>query len=313
MNKKCISIVIPAYNEERNIVRVYDAITSQWDASFVAQYDLEIFFVDDGSTDDTIHEISALAKRDARVHFIEFSRNFGKEIATTAGIHHCSGDACIMMDADLQHPVEILPQFVKRWENGFEVVIGVRKTSKSDKWIKRCGGRVFYRIMQAISVVPIIPQATDYRLLDRIVIDAFNQLPERNRITRGLIDWLGFRRTTILFDAQERCVGKANYSTWKLFRLATTSVISMSMLPLRLTGYLGIIIVVMSSILGAVMFLDRYVTDWGMHFSGTAILATITLFLIGIVLIAIGLLAFYVEHIYNEAQGRQMYIVRRKI
>jgi dolichol-phosphate mannosyltransferase len=258
-------------------------------------------------------EIKKLVKEDGRVRLLEFSRNFGKELATTAGINHCRGDACIMMDADLQHPVEILPEFIRRWqEEGIEVLIGVRKNSKSDSFIKRWGGRIFYKIMRMISEVPIIPQATDYRLLDRQVIDVFNQLPERNRITRGLIDWLGFKRRLLYFEANERLRGAASYSTFKLIKLAITSVISLSLFPLRFAGYLGFFIVIISSVLGAVMFIDRYFISWGFSFSGPAILANIILFLVGIVLISLGLLAFYIGHIYHESQSRPLYIIRKR-
>jgi dolichol-phosphate mannosyltransferase len=312
MSKYSLSIIIPVFNEEENILSIYTAISKEWQKVLSQKYNFEIIFVDDGSCDNSIKEIKKIQQKKDNVHFIEFSRNFGKEIATTAGLHSCKGEACIMIDADLQHPVEILSEFIKKWEKSFEVVIGVRNESKSDGFVKRFGSVLFYKLMNVISDVPIIPRATDYRLLDRKVIDSFNALPERNRMTRGLIDWLGFKRTTIDFDANERQNGEASYSTIKLFRLAFTSIISMSMLPLRITGYLGIFIVIVSSILGLVMFLDRYIFAWGLSFTGTAFLADMILFLIGVVLISLGLLAFYIADIYHESQGRPMYIIRNK-
>lgn len=310
---KKISIIIPSYNEEKNIPLIYTAICVEWKKSLVDKYDFEIIFVDDGSQDNSVQEIEKLVEKDERVKLLEFSRNFGKEIATTAGINHCQGDACIMMDADLQHPVNLLPEFIHRWEKEkVEVLIGVRKNSKSDSFIKRFGGRIFYKIMRMISEVPIVPQATDYRLLDREVIDAFNKMTERNRITRGLIDWLGFKRRLLYFEADERAEGEASYSTFKLFKLAITSMISLSLFPLRVASYLGLGIIFVSGILGIIMFLDRYFFDWNFNFSGTAILANIILFLIGVVLVALGLLAFYIGHIYNESQGRPLYIIRKR-
>lgn len=310
---KKISLIIPVYNEEKNVPLIYEAIRKVWDQKLADRYEFELIFVDDGSTDNSVKEIDKLVEKDERVRLLEFSRNFGKEIATTAGIHHCQGDACIMMDADLQHPVELLPEFIRRWrEEGVEVLIGTRKSSKSDSFIKRWGSRVFYKIMQLISEVPIVPQATDYRLLDRQVIDVFNQLPERNRITRGLIDWLGFKRRLLYFEANKRATGKASYSTFKLIKLAVTSIISLSLFPLRFAGYLGMVITTLAGILGIVMFLDRYFTDWGLNFSGPAILADIILFLVGIILVSLGLLAFYIGHIYHESQGRPLYIIRRQ-
>ncbi len=311
INKKLISIIIPAYNEEKNIAEIHQAVTKEW-AKSMQNYNLELIFIDDGSADKTMQEIRKVVKKDDRIRFIEFSRNFGKEIATTAGIHTCKGDACIMMDADLQHPINLLSEFTKKWDAGDEVIIGIRKISKSDSWIKKIGGKIFYKIIRTISDVPIISHATDYRLLDRKVITAFNALPERNRITRGLIDWLGFKRGIIYFEANERLRGAASYSTFKLIQLAFTSLISLSMFPLRIAGYLGVFISFISLILGSIMLIDRYTLLLSLDFTGPAILAVITLFLIGIVLISIGLLAFYIEHIYHEAQGRQMYVIRNK-
>ena len=309
---KLISIIIPCYNEEKNIFPVYDAIVKKWNENLINNYNLEFVFVDDGSQDNTVEEIKKIAKKDNRIKLIEFSRNFGKEAATSAGLHGCKGDACIMIDADLQHPVRVLPEFVHRWEEeGIEVLIGVRRSSKSDNFIKRTGSRVFYKIMRLISEVPIVPNATDYRLLDRQVIDAFNDLSERNRITRGLIDWLGFKRRLLYFDADERNDGEASYSIFKLIQLAVNSIISLSLFPLRFAGYLGVFIVIVSGGLGIIMFVDRYLVNWGLNFSGTAILANITLFLVGVVLMSLGLLAFYIGHIYHESQGRPLYIIRK--
>ncbi len=327
MKRQLISIVVPVYNEAGNVRPLTAAITDQWRAkdtrkdskekvSLSDLYDVEVIFVDDGSDDDSLARIREIAGEESptwlTLRYIEFSRNFGKEIATTAGIHDARGDACLMLDADLQHPISALPEFIQKWRDGYEVVIGVRRESKSDSMIKKIGGAFFYRIIGLISNVPIVPHATDYRLLDRKVVDAFNELPERDRITRGLIDWLGFRRVLVHFDAAERTQGEAGYSVIKLANLAVTSVISMSLFPLKLAAYLGMIIVTIAFPLGVFMFLDRYVVHWGFDFTGSAILAVIVLFMIGIVLICIGLLAFYVGHIYHESQGRQLYVIRSK-
>ena len=309
--KKKISVIVPIHNEEKNIVRLYDAIMDEWEKN-LQDYDQEVIFVDDGSSDGSMGIIRDLAIKNAHIRFVEFSRNFGKEIALTAGLHLCTGHACIMIDADLQHPVSLLPRFIEKWKQGAEVVIGVRKSSKSDHIIKKVGSFLFYKIMAMISDVPIVAYATDYRLLDRIVIDAFNTMPERDRITRGLIDWLGFRRETIVFEAQERAYGTSSYNIFKLTHLAFTSIVSMSMFPLWFAGSLGVFIMLCSGGLGVIMFINRYIFDLNMEFSGSEILANITVFLVGIVLICMGLLAFYIGHIYRESQGRQIYVVRSK-
>ncbi len=307
--KKIISIIVPVYNEEKNISVFYkEAREIVKDLPYAFEY----IFVNDGSTDNSSEEIEKLKSGNIHVKHVEFSRNFGKEVATSAGLHFAVGNAAIVIDADLQHPVVFLPQFIEQWNKGAEIVVGVRNASKSDSFLKRIGSTFFYKIMQAISDTKIIPGTTDFRLLDRVVIDEFNRLTERTRLTRGLIDWLGFRKEYIYFDAEERRHGHAHYSIIKLFRLAISSFVSHSLMPLRLAGYLGGLIMLGSGILGIVMFLDRYIFPWGLAFSGPAILADIILFLVGIILICIGILAVYIGNIHQEVQNRPLYVVRRK-
>ena len=167
-------------------------------------YNYEIIFVDDGSSDNSVDEIKKLADTDENVFYFEFSRNFGKEIATSAGINNAKGDAVIMLDADLQHPPKLIPEFLKKWESGAEIVVGIRNKNKGEGLIKKFGSFLFYKIINLISATKIIPRSTDYRLLDKVVIREFNRFTERNRMTRGLIDWLGFRRDYVYFNA-ERC------------------------------------------------------------------------------------------------------------
>jgi dolichol-phosphate mannosyltransferase len=303
-----LSIVIPLYNEEENIGPFLDELRNV--ESRLTGYQLEVLFVNDGSVDASGERVKEMQKTDPRIRYIEFSRNFGKEAATSAGLHHATGDAVLLIDADLQHPIELIPEFVKKWEEETDVVIGVRKRSKSEGIIRRIGSAFFYRIVNLISETKIVPQSTDFRLLDRRVVDAFNGLSEHERMTRALIDWLGFRRDYIYFDAKKRTSGVPTYSLSHLVRLAVSGIITQSMLPLRLTGYLGVFIVFFSGVLGIVEFIDRFVYSWGFNFSGPAILATIILFLVGIVLMSIGLLAFYIEHIYRDSQSRPLYVVR---
>ncbi|MCX6800514.1 MAG: glycosyltransferase family 2 protein, partial [Candidatus Falkowbacteria bacterium] len=197
------SIITPAYNEKDNIEPLYEALKAVF--ATLENHDFELIFVNDGSKDGTSLEIRKLSEKDERVKYLEFSRNFGKETATTCGINHSSGDACILIDADLQHPVELIPEFIKKWEKGFEVVIGVRRRNKSASLLKRMGSCIFYKINKSISDVgntKVPAGSTDFRLMDRVVIDEFNRFTEKNRMTRGLIDWLGFRRGFISFEAK---------------------------------------------------------------------------------------------------------------
>jgi len=312
MEKRLISIVIPFYNEENNIPLVYRELKKILNN---ANYSFEIIFVNDGSTDNSSTELDKITAADHTVKVIEFSRNFGKEVAMTAGLDICQGAACILMDADLQHPVEMMHEFIKRWENGAEVVVGVRNKNKSEGLIKKAGSYLFYLTINAISETEITPSSTDYRLLDRIVIEEFKRLKEKNRMTRALIDWLGFKRDYVYFNANERLYGKPSYNYLKLFRLAVSSYISHSLLPLRIAGYLGIVITSFSILLGLVMFVDKFFLKdpYKMYFSGTAMLATIIMFLIGIVLSCLGLIALYIGNIHGEVVNRPMYIIRRRV
>jgi dolichol-phosphate mannosyltransferase len=310
---KSISIIIPAYNEEKNIFPVYTALKKVF-ASMEKTYEFSILFVNDGSTDNTIFEIEKLSKTDMLVKYIDFSRNFGKELATTAGINNCICDACIMLDADMQHPAELIPKFIAKWEEGNDVVIGVRKENKSDGWAKRLGSKIFYKIINQIADVYIMPSATDFRLIDRVVITEFNRFTETNRMTRALVDWLGFRQTYIYFDANKRLHGTASYDFWKLFKLAINSFVSLSLMPLKLAGSLGIIITTVSGVAGLYILLGKYFfhTNFASTFSDAENLAILILFLVGIILMSIGLLAIYVANIHSEVINRPMYVVRRK-
>ncbi|HPN96164.1 MAG TPA: glycosyltransferase family 2 protein [Candidatus Moranbacteria bacterium] len=307
-DKKIISIITPVYNEEKNIPIFYAEL--QKVVNSMDKYDFELIFVNDGSRDKSLEELRKMEKEDERVMVIDLSRNFGKEIATTAGINHCRGEACIMLDSDLQHPVEKIPEFVSKWENGAEVVIGVRKKNNGEGLVKKMGSFFFYKIINRISDTKVMSNATDYRLLDRMVINEFNKLTEKNRMTRALIDWLGFKREYIYFEARPRIHGEAGYSFWKLMRLAFNSMISLSIFPLRIAGYLGIIITIFSGVLGLFIFITNYVTE-SLDFSGPAILAVVILFLIGIVLICLGLIALYIANIHSEVNNRPLYVVRR--
>ena len=306
--EKIISIIVPVYNEEKSIPVLYGKLK---EALSKIRYDYEIIFVNDGSSDKSQKELDQLSGRDPKVKVLEFSRNFGKEIATTAGVNICQGEACIMLDGDLQHPVEKIPEFLEKWEQGAEIVVGVREKNEGEGWVKKIGSFFFYKMINRISDMEIVSRATDYRLLDRIVIDEFNKLTERNRMTRALIDWLGFKREYICFTANRRMYGKATYSFWKLTRLAFNSMVSFSLFPLRIAGYLGLFITFVAGLLGIFIIISEYVTR-NLHFSGPAVLAVVNLFLIGIVLICLGLIALYIANIHAEVNNRPLYIIRRR-
>ena len=309
--KKLISIIIPIFNEAQNIPVLYQAIRTVI-APLQERYEFELIFINDGSTDKSAELIAHLTQVDRTACGIEFSRNFGKEAATSAGLAQAKGDAAIMIDGDLQHPPELIPEFLACWEKGAEVVVGIRKKNKGEGLVKKIGSYVFYQLMEQIADTKITPNATDFRLLDRMVIEEFNKLSEKNRMTRGLIDWLGFAREYIFFDANVRGAGTAGYNFLKLVRLAFSSVVALSLFPLKLAGYLGIVITCISGPVGVFIFIEKYLLrdSWGLHISGVASLVVLTLFLVGIVLLCLGLIALYIANIHREVINRPMYVVR---
>ena len=313
MERTLVSVVVPCYNEEGNLPRVHQALARVF-MPLNSSYDAEFLFVDDGSKDNTAAAIEKLAESDPRVKLISFSRNFGKEIAMTAGIRYAKGSAVMMLDADLQHPPELIPLFLEKWRKGAEVVIGVRKKNKNYSLAKRCGSALYYELMGTISKTEMVPRETDFRLMERVVVDAFNTFTERQRNTRALIDWLGFKREYIEFDMDDRTHGGASYSFGKLFHLAIYSFVSHSLFPLRFAGYLGTIITFCSGLLGIVVFFERYIFHdaWHWAVSGSAQLAIINVFLIGLVLMCLGFIALYIENIQNETTNRPIYVIRKK-
>lgn len=303
-----ISIIVPVYNEADNLPFLYKELTQH---SSALPYQFEMVFVDDGSRDESAKVLHRIARKDRRIRLIRFSRNFGKEAAVTAGLHAARGNAALIMDADMQMPPSIMSQFISKWETGSEVVVGVFKSRKLGL-VKRMGAKLFYKIMQHISHTKITPNATDYRLLDRKVINVFNQFTERNRITRGLIDWLGFDRDYIYFEQQPRKFGTPGYTFRKLVNLAMNSFTAYSLLPLRLAGYIGAAILAISVPGGLFLYLERYVFNDYLHIgtNGTTMLGVMTVFMVGLVLTCLGLMSLYIAHIHAEVSNRPLYVVR---
>jgi glycosyltransferase involved in cell wall biosynthesis len=312
---KTISIVVPAYNESKNILHFYEEISKILNS--LPDYHFTLLFVNDGSRDDTLSQIKSLpaTSRNMSVDFLDFSRNFGKEAATSAGLaNSLQADAVMMVDADLQHPVELIPDFIAKWEAGSEVVVGVRTENRKIGLVKKLGSSVYYKIMNAISETGITPKATDYRLLDHKVVEEFSKLTEHSRITRGLIDWMGYRRDYVYFKANERFAGEASYSKIKLFKLALSSFVAHSLLPLKFAGYLGLTTTLLSGTLGLFMIIEKYILNDPLNLGISPItqLATLIVFLIGIILCCLGLVALYIGLISTETQNRPLYIIRER-
>ncbi|MFC1608865.1 glycosyltransferase family 2 protein [Patescibacteria group bacterium] len=308
--KKLISIVVPVYNEEANIDDFYSAMKKTF--SDCDNCNFEVIFVDDGSRDGSILSINKVAKNDKRIKCLSFSRNFGKEVATSAGCHHAKGDAVVTMDADLQHPPELIKEFIERWNDGYEVVYTVRKENKGASFMKRFTSRCYWWIFNKIASFSAESRTTDFRLMDRKVMEEFNRFSERGRLFRGIIDWMGYRRDKIEFVAPERNGGEAAYSYASLVNLAINSFTAFSMMPLRLAGYFGVVITTGSFLLFAFMIVTRFFSET-IVFSPIAYVIVANTLLIGIVLTCLGLIALYIARIHDEVINRPLYIVRNKI
>lgn len=310
MARHLLSIVTPLYNESANIRPFYDALVL---FAKPLAYDVEVIFVDDGSRDDSAKRIQALPRGAIDLRLVRLSRNFGKEAATSAGLAAAKGTAVIVIDSDLQHPIEKIPEFISAWENGADVVVGVRQGSGDKRWLKRLTSNLYYRFINAVSNNKIIPNETDFRLLNREVVDQYNELTEHNRITRGLIDWLGYDRAVVYFDAKPREHGAPKYGYRKLSRLAINTFVSYSFFPLRFAGYLGILITFTSGLLGMfVLIEDVFFRDpLRLNITGTGMLALIILFMVGITLLCLGLIGLYIASIHDEVANRPLYVVRK--
>lgn len=282
-------------------------------AKNLPEYNWEIVFVDDGSPDNSAEFLVELCRLDNKCGVVELSRNFGKEIALSAGVNYAAGDAVICLDADLQHPPDHVPDMVRKWEEGSEVVEMLRTHSKQDPWLRRLGSRVFYSILRLLSSTDILAKTTDFRLLDRKVVDALGKVEERQRMFRGIIDWLGFRKTSLSFQPGPRKYGVPVYSYAKLINLALNSFISYSSIPIKLIGVLGLLITgaglfVLSWMITTTIFAPEL---W--NYTPLAFAVVMNLILTGVILTALGLMSLYISKIFSEVQNRPLYTVRKTI
>jgi len=307
-----ISFVIPIYNEEKGFLKFYNSLLLPELKKI--KYDYEVILVDDGSRDKSLEIIQELADKDKHVKVLAFSRNFGKEVALTAGIREADGDAVMTMDADGQQPPKLIHEFIKKWENGGEIVIGVRGKYEKHGLIAKIGSKLFYTMLNGMGVKDTVPGSTDFRLIDRAVADEYDKLTEHGRITRGLMDWMGFKKVYIDYIYGNRLAGKPSYNFKKLFNLAIDSFISLSTTPLVIFGWIGAFITIASFILGVFVLIEEFAMGDPMQlkWTGTTCLSIFIAFLIGLVLVSQAITALYISHIHAEAQGRPLYIINRK-
>ena len=304
--KKRLSLVVPMYNETDVIPHFFARVRPVLDS---LGCECEIVCVNDGSTDATLDMLRAERKTDPRIKILDLSRNFGKELALTAGIDHATGDAVVPIDVDLQDPPEIIPDMVRKWEEGYEVVLAVRADRSADSFLKRSSAQWFYNAMRRLGEVVIPANAGDFRLMDRQVVESLKLIRERSRFMKGLFAWVGYKTTAISFSRERRAAGETSWKYWKLWNFALEGIISFSSLPLKIWSYLGVL-----TSLGALVFMALVIIRTifvGVAVPGYASMMAVLLFFFGIILICLGVIGEYLGRIFIEVKRRPLYLVRK--
>ncbi len=301
-----LSVILPAYNEEKMIKKAAAKIDEVLSG---AQISYEIIFVNDGSTDQTWQEIEAAAMENPNVGGVRFSRNFGKEAAMFAGLSAAKGDCCAVMDCDLQHPPETLVEMYRLWEQGYEVIEGVKRSRGRENFLHRASAGVFYSILSKATKVDM-SRASDFKLLDRRAVDALLEMPERNVFFRALSSWVGFQTASVEFDVQERTEGESKWSTWSLIKYAVRNIVSFSTLPMQCVTVAGVAVFLLAVVLG-IQTLVRYFSGHAVEGFTTVILLIL---LIGsVIMISLGIIGYYIARIYEEVKARPRYIVAERL
>lgn len=299
-----LSIVVPAFNEEESLADFHRAVRR-------AMRDLgqpfEVVFVNDGSRDGTLAMMKALRERHPNTTIVDLSRNFGKEIALTAGLDHATGDAVVVMDADLQHPPEVIADFIAGWREGYDVVYGVRRTRRDEGLLKKAATRAFYRFMQATGATPLEPDAGDFRLLSRKAVDAVTHLRERHRFMKAVFSWIGYPSLAVPFDVAPRAQGKSKFNFWRLWNFSIEGVTSHTLVPLKASTYLGFAVACFAFLNGA-YFIAKTIL-FGDTAPGFPTLIVVILFLGGIQLMVLGVIGEYLGRVFNETKNRPLYLV----
>jgi glycosyltransferase involved in cell wall biosynthesis len=304
-----LSIIIPCFNEAAVIGETYRRLKLL--AQQLSDISVELIFVDDGSQDSTRELLRQFAAEDQQIRIIGFARNFGHQIAVSAGIDIARGDAVVLIDADLQDPPEIIPQMLEKWREGYDVVYGVRTDRRGESAFKLVTSRAFYRILDRLSDVPIPRDTGDFRLMDRRVVDVIRSMPERNRFIRGMVSWVGFKQTPLHYCREERFAGVTKYPLRKMLRFATDGILSFSSKPLQLATRLGMFAAIFSLIITSYAVFLRLFTD--VWVPGWTILIVSVTFFGGVQLICVGILGEYIGRIYDQVRERPLYVVDEKI
>ena len=309
MPNQLISIVVPFFNEGGVIDHFYSGMSPILSINIGCNF--EVICVDDGSTDSTLAELIELTKKDTRFRVLEFSRNFGKEAALSAGIDFANGDAVIPIDADLQDPPELIIKMVQLWKDGAEVVLAKRVDRSTDSFMKRKTASLFYKLHNKLSTSMRIPENVgDFRLMDRVVVDALKQLPERQRFMKGLFAWVGFKSVTVEYSRSSRSAGETKFSGWRLWNFALEGITSFSLVPLKIWTYLGLFGAFLAFLYASFIIIRTLI--FGIVLPGYASLLVVVLFFGSLQLISLGILGEYIGRIYFETKNRPLYIVRKR-
>ena len=307
---KKISVIVPMYYEEKVAEECYKRLTTCLQK--LIDYTYEIIIIDDGSKDKTLEILENIASKDDKVKVISFSRNFGHQAAVTAGLKHVSGDAIIIIDADLQDPPELIPQMMQLWEQGNEIIYAKRKKRKGESPFKLLSAKLFYQILNALSDTEIPKDTGDFRLVDRKVVDTINNMPEHNKFLRGLFSWVGYKQIPFEYEREERFAGKTKYPLRKMLKLASDGIISFSTKPLKLVGLLGFISIVISILILIYALLSYFLKLNQLSAGWTSLMVAITFFA-GVQLLSIWIMSEYIGRIYDETKQRPQFIINKKI
>jgi len=302
---KTISILIPAYNEEAVIDTLFTRLLEL--AKNTTNYNFEFMFVNDGSKDKTLEFIKDYADTDSRVSYINLSRNFGKEIGMIAGLDHVTGDATVIIDADLQDPPELIPKMIELWEDGYDDVYAKRKSRDGESFFKKFTSKMYYKTLQNVTRIPIQEDTGDFRLLDRRVVEALKQFRESQRNTKAMFSWVGFHKKEILYDRDPRAAGETKWNYIKLVELAIDGITSFTTAPLRISTYAGIGISVLAFIFLVALVIRT--VFFGADLAGYASTMAVILFLGGVQLLSLGIIGEYVGRIFNESKQRPLYLI----
>lgn len=308
---KLLSVVVPCYNEEENVPYFYEELFKQEEKLKALQVEIELIYIDDGSSDHTVEEVKKLHEKDSRVHLVSFSRNFGKEAGIYAGLQKAKGDYIVMMDADLQDPPALLPEMFSYLEKGYDSVATRRVTRKGEPPIRSFFARMFYKLMGKISKTEIVDGARDYRLMTRQVVDAILSMGEYNRFTKGIFGWVGYRTKWLEYENIERVKGETKWSFWKLLVYSLDGIMAFSTLPLAIASVLGILFCVFAFLL--ILFIVIRTLIFGDPVSGWPSMMCIISLISGVQLFCLGIVGQYMAKMYMEVKNRPIYLVKEEL